>query len=196
MEIAMDRRQRKTREAIFLAFTELLSEKNFNQITVSDIIERADIGRATFYAHFETKDFLLKELCEELFCHIFDSTHDKHNHEHEHHHEHRHIFSCDAQSDVFTHLFEHLEKNDNQILELLSSENNELFLNYFKVNLLQLVEAQLDNFSSKKAGTLPKDFYVNHIASTFVETVRWWVQNKRQQSPQEITEYFFTAVGD
>lgn len=192
----MDRRQRKTREAIFLAFTELLSEKNFNQITVSDIIERADIGRATFYAHFETKDFLLKELSEELFCHIFDSTHDKHNHEHEHSHEHRHIFSCDAKSDVFTHLFEHLEKNDNQILELLSSENNELFLNYFKVNLLQLVETQLDSFSSKKADSLPKDFYVNHIASTFVETVRWWVQNKRQQTPQEITQYFFTAVGD
>lgn len=192
----MDRRQRKTREAIFLAFTELLSEKNFNQITVSDIIERADIGRATFYAHFETKDFLLKELCEELFCHIFDSTHDKHNHEHEHSHEHRHIFSCDAKSDVFTHLFEHLEKNDNQILELLSSENNELFLNYFKVNLLQLVSAQLDSFSCKKADSLPKDFYVNHIASTFVETVRWWVQNKRQQTPQEITQYFFTAVGD
>ena len=185
----MDRRQRKTREAIFSAFTELLSEKGFNQITVSDIIERADIGRATFYAHFETKDFLLKELCEELFCHIFDSSEDSDC-------EHRHIFNCNAPDSVFKHLFEHLYKNDNQILDLLSSENNALFLRYFKQNLLQLVESQLDTFNIKKASTLPDGFYINHIAATFVETARWWVENKMQQTPQEITDYFLTLVSN
>ncbi len=54
----MDRRRRKSREAIFAAFSELLSKKNFSQITVGEIIEQADIGRATFYSHFETKDYL------------------------------------------------------------------------------------------------------------------------------------------
>lgn len=185
----MDRRQRKTREAIFLAFTKLLSEKSFNQITVSDIIERADIGRATFYAHFETKDYLLKELCEELFCHIFDSSSESD-------HNHRHIFNCNAPDSVFTHLFEHLYKNDNQILELLSGENNELFLRYFKTNLLQLVESQLDTFNIEKAHNLPKDFYINHIAATFVETARWWIANKMKQTPQEITEYFLAVLGE
>ena len=68
----MDRRQRKTRESIFGAFVELMSEKDFAHITVGEVIDRANVGRATFYAHFETKDFLLKELCRELFDHIFD----------------------------------------------------------------------------------------------------------------------------
>lgn len=185
----MDRRQRKTRESIFSAFTKLLSEKNYKQITVGDIIDRADIGRATFYAHFETKDFLLKELCEELFCHIFDSSSESDC-------EHRHIFNCNAPDSVFKHLFEHLYKNDNQILQLLSSENNELFFKYFKTNLLQLVESQLDTFSNQKMCFLPHNFYTNHIAATFVETARWWIENEMKQTPEEITKYFLAVISN
>lgn len=183
----MDRRQRKTREAIFNAFIALLSQKDFTQITVGEIIDRADVGRATFYAHFETKDFLLKELCEELFCHIFDAT----NHEPS---GHRHIFNCDAPSSVFLHLLQHLQKNDNNILELLSCQNNEMFLRYFKINLQKLVISQLPLFASRKSNTLPESFWVNHIASTFVETLRWWIDNGMRESPETITEYFYLAV--
>ena len=183
----MDRRTRKTREAIFKAFGELLSKKSFEQITVSEIIDAADIGRATFYAHFETKDFLLKELCHELFCHIFDSVSEEKN-------GHRHIFEFEEPSPVFLHLFRHLQKNDNNILRLLSCENNDLFLRYFKENLLILVENQISLFDTKKRESLPESFLVNHIASTFVETVRWWISNGKKESPEQITEYFLLAV--
>ena len=117
----MDRRQRKTREAIFCAFTELLTHKDFDKITVGEIIEKADVGRATFYAHFETKDFLLKAFCEELFCHLLDMQNGERR-------DHRHIFDCDGADSAFLHLFQHLKRNDNNILLLLSSRNNELFL--------------------------------------------------------------------
>jgi len=183
----MDRRQRKTREAIFLAFTELLSKKDFGQITVGEIIAQADVGRATFYSHFETKDFLLKELCKELFCHIFDSTIKEHP-------EHKHIFECDAPDSVFLHLFQHLQKNDNNILKLLSCQNNELFLRYFKDNLQRLVKTQLPLFEERKNKNLPESFWINHISSTFVETVRWWIDNGMEQSPEVITEYFYLTV--
>lgn len=183
----MDRRQRKTRQAIFAAFTALLSEKNYEKITVGEIIDRADVGRATFYAHFETKDFLLKELCEELFCHLFDAMHTDDP-------GHRHIFACDAPDSVFLHLFQHLQRNDNNILALLSGENNELFLRYFRENLQILVESQLSQFDTEKKLRLPEPFRINHIAATFIETVRWWVENGCSQSPETMTEYFYLAV--
>lgn len=183
----MDRRQRKTREAIFTAFIELLSKKDFAQITVGEIINQADIGRATFYSHFETKDFLLKEMSEELFCHIFDAMNEEKAN-------HRHIFDCNAPESVFLHLIQHLKKNDNNILELLSSQNNELFLQYFKQNLGELVASQLTLFESRKSEKLPESFWINHITSTFVETIKWWIDNNMRESPETITEYFFLAV--
>ena len=183
----MDRRQKKTREAIFNAFTELLSKKHYNQITVGEIIEKADIGRATFYAHFETKDFLLKELCEELFCHIFDATEEGGE-------KHQHIFVCDAPSSVILHLLQHLQKNDNKILGLLGCENNELFLRYFKENLKELINSLPHLFGGKKPSELPADYWSNHISVTFVELIRWWLQNGMKENPQTLTNYFYAAI--
>ena len=180
----MDRRQRKSREAIFAALTELLSEKEFAQITVGEIIRRADVGRATFYAHFETKDYLLKELCAELFCHVLDAAHGE---------EHRHIFDCQAPESVFLHLLQHLRKNDNHILALLTSQNNELFLTYFRRGLERLIDSQWPLFAREK-GDLPETFWKNHIAASFVETLKWWLRNGMKESPERITEYFFRVL--
>lgn len=187
MEEKMDRRQKKTREAILNAFTELLSEKHYNRITVADIIEKADVGRATFYAHFETKDYLLKELCEELFCHVFDATDASGE-------DHNHIFKCDAPSSVILHLLQHLQKNDKNILELLSCESNELFLRYFKENLKLLILKQPQIFCERKEGTYPDDYWINHISATFVETVRWWVNNGMKESPETLSGYFMAVI--
>lgn len=183
----MDRRQRKTREAIFKAFTHLLSTKDFNQITVGEIIDGADVGRATFYARFETKDFLLKEFCQELFCHLFDT-------ENSEGHEHRHIFDCDGADSVFLHLFQHLQRNDNHILALLSSQNNELFLKYFRNNLEILIERHLFLFQSTKSQKLPEPFWKNHIVSTLAQTIKWWIDHGMQESPEVITQYFFMLI--
>ena len=183
----MDRRQRKTRNAIFEAFISLLSERNYDRITVSQILERADVGRATFYAHFETKEFLLRSLCEELFDHVFDVMAGENS-------AHDHIFDCDSHDSVYLHLFQHLQRNDNHILDLLSCQNNDLFLRYFQEGLLKLAHSQLPLFAARKDPQLPEDFWMRHIATTFVETVRWWVQKGMTHSPETITQYFLLAV--
>ena len=87
-----------------------------------------------------------------------------------------------------------LLKNDNNVLKLLVGRNNELFLEYFKNNLKELVKSQLPLFSQRKSGALPEDFLINHITATFVETVRWWAANGRKESPETVAEYFFLAV--
>ncbi len=182
----MDRRQRKSREAIFAAFTELLSEKSFGAITVGEIIERADVGRATFYAHFETKDFLLKELCAELFCHIFDAASGGT--------EHRHIFDCSDGGEVFLHLLRHIDKNDHGICTLLSCRSNELFLHYFKDSLLSLIEKDSE-ILKKCPPDLPKSFWANHVCSVFVETVKWWTSRGKKERAEQINNYFLLAAG-
>lgn len=183
----MDRRQRKTRELIFKAFISLLSKKNFNDITVGEIIELANVGRATFYAHFETKDFLLKDLCAELFDHIFYTETPERISQ-------TNLFHCESNDFVFLHLFNHIKKNDNNIGRLLSSKNNELFLEYFKNGVKELVINHLSFFESKKPKIVPLDFWVNHLTATFIETLRWWIFNKMKESPQLITEYFLELV--
>ncbi len=181
----MDRRIRKTRDAVFSAFCLLLSKKHFEQITVAEIIKEADIGRATFYAHFETKDHLLKELCGELFCHVLDSAKQRTSH--------RHIFECSSGDAVFLHLFEHFYKDDNRIRSLLCSQNDPIFLRYFKHGLIKLLE-DCDLSSLCQKSELPHDYLIDHIASSFVETVSWWSSGGMKQTPKTIYSYFMLAV--
>jgi len=183
----MDRRQRKTREAIFAAFTALLAEKDYGQLTVQDIIDKADIGRTTFYAHFETKDFLLKDLCEELFGHIIDTAMGLPG-------GYYHCSCANSTDSVFLHLLRHLQENDRNILELLSSQNTEIFIRYFKSNLKKLIITQYADKGVLKNDKLPQDYLVDHISSSFVETVEWWISRKMKESPEQMTQYFLAVI--
>jgi AcrR family transcriptional regulator len=54
-----DRRVRRTRALLHQALIELILEKGYGRITVQDILDRADVGRSTFYSHYRDKDTLL-----------------------------------------------------------------------------------------------------------------------------------------
>ncbi len=183
----MDRRQQKTRAAVFTAFSALLSRKSYSRITVQEIIDEANVGRTTFYAHFETKDDLLKALCEELFGHIINSAMDC---------THTHGLYSDgsAPSSVFCHLLQHLQENENNILELLSCESSEIFLRYFKDSLDALIRQQFVGQNRTANTDIPQDFLVNHITGSFVEMVLWWIKGRMKQTPEELDRYFRAVI--
>lgn len=185
--IIMDRRQQKTRAAIFQAFTALLGEERYSRITVQEIIDRANVGRTTFYAHFETKDELLKALCENLFCHIIASAEDC---------SHTHGLYCDgsAPESIFCHLLQHLKENDSNVLGLLSCESNEIFLRFFKDILCELIRSQFDMQKHPFGRKVPADFFVNHISGSFVEMVLWWIRGRMKQTPEELDCYFRSVI--
>jgi AcrR family transcriptional regulator len=54
----IDRRVQRTRELLQKALIELISEHGYDAITIQDIVERANVGRTTFYLHYSSKDDL------------------------------------------------------------------------------------------------------------------------------------------
>ena len=181
----MDRRQQKTRSAIFEAFTVLIEKKNYSKIAIQEIIDEANIGRTTFYSHFETKDALLNAMCDELFGHILNDALDL---------EHSHGLYPEEESEVsiFFHILAHLQENDRNILRLLSGESNEIFMRCFKKGMITVIEKRL--LPKKKKSSVPHDFLVNHIAGSFIELVYWWIEGGMKYTPKELDEYFRSAI--
>jgi AcrR family transcriptional regulator len=58
-EKKLDRRVQRTRRLLHEALIFLILEKKYESITVQEILDRADVGRSTFYLHFRDKDELL-----------------------------------------------------------------------------------------------------------------------------------------
>src|SRR5574344_207216 len=181
----MDRRQQKTRKAIFKAFTELLAQKKYDRITVQEIIDRADVGRSTFYAHFETREALLDAMCTELFEHV------THAHGYS---EGTHDFS-DKQDNLYTeitHILYHLRDDRKNIQGLLSGESSELFLCSMKKDVGVIFKRHLKFHLQNKQ--VPETFLLNHITGSFVEMLHWWVQNEMRQTPETMTRYFAAVI--
>src|SRR5882762_11338044 len=61
-----DRRVRRTRESLHKALISLALEKDYDSITVQEVLDRADVGRSTFYTHFQSMDELLISGTQEL----------------------------------------------------------------------------------------------------------------------------------
>lgn len=180
----MERRRKKTRQAILAAFQELLGKKRYENIMVKDLIAEADVGRSTFYTHFETKDLLLRAMCEDMFAHVLEDVTDEGSHD----------FSHDRDNPVaiISHMLYHMQDQQRNIRSLLTCESRDIFLRYFREKLSETLSAR--GHTLLRGHTLPDDFLIHHITGSFVLMVEWWMQVGCRHSPEEMTEMYAALI--
>lgn len=182
----MDKRQEKTRKAIFTSFNNLLAKKRYDKITINDILLEAQISRSTFYDHFNSKDDLLKAMNESIFHHVFSEHLTA---------ESSHNFSgipTDL-STFITHTLYHLRDESENLKGVLSCDSSHLFWQYLQ-NEVGSVIRQHFILESDYKDAIPYPLFISHLSMTFIELVKFWFLDGHKESPEKITEYFKLLV--
>ncbi len=179
----MDRRQRRSRKAIMEAFISLLEEKSYQRITVQEIIDGADVGRTTFYAHFPTKDDLLAELCNDIFDHVFSESPEK---------ERTHDFSAGNQTlkEHIAHILYHIRESS--IPRILRGESSGIFLRCFRQRVTDWLPERIR--IGKREG-IPRPFMLHQISSSLIAAIEWWLDEDMRTSPEVLAGYWMEMHG-
>ena len=147
---------------------------------MQQIIDLADVGRTTFYTHFETKDALLDSFCAEIFEHVFSEELNK---------EKTHDFSDEHDTKArVTHIQYQLQDHIEYLPGILTGDSDTVFMGYFKERLSELFRGSI-----QQSENIPDEYLLNHMVCDFAETIRWWARNSRY-SPEEISAFFFETT--
>jgi AcrR family transcriptional regulator len=179
----LDRRSMKTRQLIHEALLSLMLEKQYDKITVQDIIDRANVGRSTFYSHFVTKDELLESSIEQML----EMTNSF-------------LSQVSDNSDnlrlipVFE-LFEHIKENSRLMRALVKAKSVNLFVDKAKIYWNDKIETYLYSQLPKKSETtVPIPILTNYISSTLIFLLEWWVDSKMPYTAVQMEQFFQELV--
>ena len=172
---AQDRRITKTRKAIYAAFLQLLNQKNFETITVQEIIDLADVGRSTFYSHYESKELLLDELCRYLFHHLFEREEN---------------INIEA---YLTHIFLHFKKNQDHVTSLLFSKND-YFLRQLQKELEHHVYPMVAEDLQVSYPNIPSSFLKHFVVTNFIETLTWWLKKGKSYKEDQVVRFYLDVM--
>lgn len=167
-----DRRSQRTRHLLGEALVALIREKDYNTITVSDIIERANIGRSTFYAHYRDKDALfvgeLERVIEVLSHHIPNQD--------------------EIPFFPSLGLFRHVGEEYELYKALLWTPGIDLLIKHMQKSLSNRIEQGLQK--SERKFDIPLPILASFIAGSFLTLLKWWLENKMIYSPEEMDKIF------
>lgn len=173
----VDKRVLRTRELLADALIEMTSEQGYESISIRDLTERAEIGYATFFRHYKSKDELLTEMLNTMvegFMKLLpDISEESDPHE-------RGIV-----------LFQYVDQHTALCQVMLGSQgSSEMF------RQLRNVATQTTNTLLKDAlnDTLPSELVSSHLVSGVFSLIQWWLDHEKPYSPEKMAEYYDTLV--
>ncbi|HEX9425695.1 MAG TPA: TetR/AcrR family transcriptional regulator [Pyrinomonadaceae bacterium] len=169
----IDPRGQRTRRQLGMAIVELIQEKRFDDITVQNVIDRAAIGRATFYSHYRDKEDLFTRQWERLLDEIA-----------------RRIQWDRAGSDSFfpvAFVFGHFQQTQNLYRGLVSSGKADSMLKSGIEYLSHKLETELSN-RPKLRLSVPIAIAANYLANEIFALLKWWLDNGMRYTPDEMDE--------
>lgn len=181
-----DRRIRKTRKAAREALISLMFEKRYESIAIQDILDRANVGRSTFYVHYRDKDALLVDGLQdlrELLRHAqtnfpADSTK---NH--------------DRVIGFSLALFEHVHDHRKLYQSLVGGYAWDIVRQHMEETLAQLMKEQARPLFKKRGSSeVPFELLIHFLAATFMSVITWWMENRTPLAPRELNLLFRELV--
>ena len=152
---ALDRRVARTRRSLAEALISLALELGYDRISVRDLTERADVGYATFFRHFRSKDELA------TYC-VRGATGELM----------RVVQSAETLYEESIALFKAIDKHRDVCLFALSLPRDHPALKPMWEETAQLM---MELYSARDGETIPLDVSVNHVVNSCVALFRWWL---------------------
>jgi AcrR family transcriptional regulator len=175
-----DRRVQRTQQLLESALLSLIKEKEFDLITVQEIIDRANVGRATFYAHYENKEDLIESGFEGLLTTLRERQREARSHE----------GSRDERLFAFSrHLLAHADEHRN-IFPAMVSRRGGVFIQHLLRNLLIRVVRDDVKATMPKVGQPPEEAVVQFISGGLFGLIMWWLGSKKRLSAEEVDDIF------
>jgi AcrR family transcriptional regulator len=177
---AEDRRVRRTRAALRDAFLALVSEKGYEKITIQDILDRADVGRSTFYVHYRDKEALLIAL--------FDAMRDQLE---------RELADIPASDPVDVTLpaallYEHAYRNQRTYRALCGRQGGALVQRYLRRLIGDLLRKHLRPHISR--ADVPAEVAAEFYTSAALGLLVWWIDHDFCNGPSWLTSTYRTLA--
>jgi AcrR family transcriptional regulator len=172
-----DRRSERTRQTLGDALVSLMLEHRYADLTVQDILDRANIGRSTFYAHFYDKDDLLASTIERMLATLSQQV-DQH--------------AGDAAALLPSlGLFRHVEEQYDLLYKaFMPWEGTELVSRHLRAHLGKLVEQRLRALASSPIPDVALTVAAQAVVGTFLALLQWWLEEEMPLPPEQMDAYF------